>query len=203
MNETPQRPDSPRIPVRGIAMILLSVAVLLLAWGVYAMTNSGTETAAPAKKSQTSAQAPAGPQTPAPPAPATPQASPAQPTAAPRAPATPAPAPNAAAGAGAGTQNGDYTAVKIHALNNSTVQGLANRVADKLKRQGFSQVDSGNFPHEVLPHSVVFYTPGNGAEQQAAQAIAQNLGVKAEPRGETLKEAPTGVVLVITEDLNR
>lgn len=206
------------MPVRGIAMILLAVAVLLLAWGVYAMTNSSSDTAADSNKTKSEQQrsvAPAAPATaassalgsgaatPAPATPATPgTATPgaSAPSSAPASVPAPAPAPGAAQQGGAVV---DASAVQVHALNNSTVQGLANRVADKLKAQGFTRVDSGNLPNEILPHSVAYYTPGNAAEEQAANSIAQNLKIKAQPRDDSVKDAPAGVVVVITEELNR
>ncbi|WP_047240927.1 LytR C-terminal domain-containing protein [Corynebacterium epidermidicanis] len=204
MNESPQAPEPSRIPIRGIAMILLAVAVLLLAWGVYSMTNSSGDNVVTKPKSVQTQQATGTP------APA--NQAPVNPAQTGQAPVTPAPATPATSNQAQASANPavpaagndvDPTAVKIHALNNSTVQGLANRVADTLKKQGFSQVESGNFPNEVLPNSVVFYTPGNAAEQKAAEAIAYNLGIKAQPRNDSVKDTPAGVVLVITEELNR
>lgn len=183
-------------------MIIIAVAVLLLAWGVYSMTNSGNN-AAPVAEQTSNKQggnAPAAPATSAPAA--APNGGAATPAATPQQnPATPAgTANNAAAGSGAATS---AEATKIFALNNSTVQGLANRVADDLKKKGFNDVESGNFPDEVLPKSVAFFTPGNATEEAAARQIADQLGITAEPRIDALKDKPAGVVLVITEDLNR
>ncbi|MEJ6013120.1 LytR C-terminal domain-containing protein [Corynebacterium sp. H127] len=184
------------LPLRGIAMIILAVAVLLLAWGVYSLTNTGSEEAVVSQKSDTQQtaptqkQPPAAAQQPASGAASTTAAATPSPT-----PSTPAAAPAANAAAG--------PAPKVQALNNSTVQGLANRVADELKKQGYSDIESGNFPNEVLPKSVAFFTPGNAAEEQAARNIADKLGVTAQPRIDALKDKPAGVILVITEDLNR
>lgn len=201
MNEQPQDPQTPRVPVRGIAMILLAVAVLLLAWGVYSMTNSGKQDAAPVAKPTTQSQAVAP--VPASPAPATATPSASKPTTAQPQPSSAPTAQPAPVEAGQPAAPGDVTKVKVHALNNSTVQGLANRVADQLKREGFEQVESGNFPKENLPRSVAFYAPGNALEQEAAQRIANALNIKAEPRSDAVKDEPAGVVLVITEELNR
>lgn len=173
-------------------MIIIAVAVLLLAWGVYSMTNSGSSTT-------TTQQEVAAPQTsvekPAPaPAPATSVAPVAE---APVKTEPPAPAPQPPAPAPTGP------APKVFALNNSTVQGLANRVADQLKTAGFSDVESGNFPEAILPKSVVFFTAGNPNEEATARRIADQLKITAEPRIDALKDRPAGVILVITGDLNR
>lgn len=176
-------------------MIIIAVAVLLLAWGVYSLTNSGQEEAVVTQPAANTA-APAAPAAPASasaaPASAAPSSAPAS--------ATPAPASGSPAAPAAPA---DGAQPKVFALNNSTVQGLANRVADDLKKKGFQDVESGNFPHEILPKSVAFYTQGNANEEQAARQIAQQLGIVAEPRIDALKELPAGVVVVITEDLNR
>ncbi|MFV8395974.1 LytR C-terminal domain-containing protein [Corynebacterium hindlerae] len=187
-NETSSK--SAGLPIRGIAMIILAVAVALLAWGVYSMTNTGSDDVVVSQ--ETSQQKPA----PAPAAPA-----PGAPTPAAPAPATEAPATPAAPVAPEAGEAGETP--KVFALNNSTVQGLANRVADNLKSKGYPDVESGNFPEEILPESVAYYTPGNAAEQRAAEKIAQELQIKAAPRIEALKDKPAGVVVVITEDLNR
>ncbi|WP_232843231.1 LytR C-terminal domain-containing protein [Corynebacterium hindlerae] len=186
-NETSSK--SAGLPIRGIAMIILAVAVALLAWGVYSMTNTGSDDVVVSQ--ETTQQQPA----PAPAAPAPGAPTPAAPVPAAEAPATPA--------APAAPEAGEAETPKVFALNNSTVQGLANRVADNLKSKGYPDVESGNFPEEILPESVAYYTPGNAAEQRAAEKIAQELQIKAAPRIEALKDKPAGVVVVITEDLNR
>lgn len=186
------------LPLRGIAMIIIAVAVLLLAWGIYSMTNSGkSDDVVVAKNDTTSQNAPAT-KAPGAPAPAaTPNATVAPGTAAPATASSAVPAPSGEAGASTSAKP------KVIALNNSTVQGLANRVADKLKAKGYNEVESGNFPNEVLPKSVVFYREGNAEEKQAAENLARDLGIAAQPRIDALKDKPAGVVLVITEDLNR
>lgn len=190
---TPPQPSG--LPLRGIAMIIIAVAVLLLAWGVYSMTNSGTNTAQEeVTVAETSANKPAAHASAAPAAPATPATSAAN---SPAATASAAPSQPAAPAATSGATP------KVFALNNSTVQGLANRVAEDLKSKGFADVESGNFPDEVLPKSVAFFTPGNADEEAAARKIADQLKITAQPRIDALKDKPAGVILVIAEDLNR
>lgn len=193
--------DASGVPIRGIAMILLAVIVLLLAWGVYTLVGSGKEEAPHAAStagSTSSVQAPAGAATAVPQASAAPAPSGVNPVT-----SSAAPAASASAGVNPGAAAGDPSAVPVHALNNSTVPGLANRIAAELKKDGFSQVDSGNFPKENLPNSVAFFTAGNAAEEQAANLMAQKLKIKAQPRSEAVRDLPAGVIVVITEDLNR
>lgn len=199
--ESGSRMAAAAVPVRGIAMIILAVGLMLLAWGVYSMVNNsaqptlasqnkGQNQVAPAAPTQKPAQSPAG----------LPGQLPSQsPAVAPQTPVVQTP--GASASPAPAATSGETP--KVYALNNSTVQGLANRMAEDIKKMGFTQVESGNFPNEVLPHSVVYFTPGDAAEEQAARKIADQLKITAQPRIDALKGHPAGVVLVITSDLNR
>lgn len=91
--------------------------------------------------------------------------------------------------------------IPVHALNNSNVKDLAQRVAAQVEAQGWTIGEVGNYPYEVLPASTVFYTEGNAVEQRAAEALAEQLGITAGPRPERLKDYSNGIILVITKDL--
>lgn len=192
------------LPLRGIAMILLAVAVMLFAWGVYSLTNSGDKATESAGQAETpvAAQATSAPASAASAAPASSAATSAPASSAPASETKdPAEASRQAAAQSAAAQNPKE--VPVHALNNSTVQGLANRVAGDLKNKGWNLAEVGNFPNEILPESTVFYAPGNALEEQAANEIATSLGIKAAPRIDALKSTPPGVIVVIAEDLNK
>lgn len=195
-------------PYRAIAMVLLTAVVAAIAIGLVQLFGGSSDddtTQAAQPQSQTSAPAPAGgaaspagqpPASPAPGAPgapATPGQEPAQ------APAGESAAPGAGASGGAATP-----AVPVHILNNSTVAGLAGRTGDQLRSAGFDVQDVANLPSNqgVVPQSAAYYGTGPG-EQEAAQAVAARLGIQAQPRPAELAPSTPGVIVIVTQDLQR
>lgn len=219
LTPAPEQPRSGGLPLRGLAMVLLAVAVLLGAWGIYSIRNSDEEQTlpgnttdpAPASASQNSPAAPPVQPNPA----ATASADPAQqdlaspqPAAQPNPADAPGDAPEQPAPAAqpVPVEEAKKTVV-VHVLNNSTIQGLANRTSDTLKNTGWRMGEVGNYPDSNLPATVVYYAPGLPAEEAAARAVAEQLGATAEPHdmrdlGE-LSDNAVGVVVVVTEDQNR
>lgn len=189
--------------MRGIAMILLAVGILLIAWGVHHKLSNdsateivgtqvtGTATAPQGTPATQAGQAPAG--TAAPAATGAPAGS------APVSSAAPAPAPAPAPA----VEPGPLRDAPIAVWNNSLIQGLAGRVGDTLRGEGWDISEVGNFAADTLPHSAAFFTPGNAAEERVARSVAAQLGIAAEPRPESLRDAPAGVVLILTEDQAR
>ncbi|MHC9571475.1 LytR C-terminal domain-containing protein [Corynebacterium diphtheriae] len=154
-----------QLPLRGIAMILIAVALMLGAWGVYSVTSDNSSSAPKTSTTETSEQTPAeksAPQAPA--ASDTPVPSDAPGESAAPAEKTPAdkPADKPAA----------ERPVPVRVLNNSTVQGLAAQVADTLRSHGIDVVEVGNLPDAVVPETTVFYPAGHQAQ---AQKIADQL----------------------------
>lgn len=142
-------------------MILIAVALMLGAWGVYSITSDNSSSAPKTSTTETSEQTPAeksAPQAPA--ASDTPAPSDAPGESA--APAEKAPAESPAA----------ERPVPVRVLNNSTVQGLAAQVADTLRSHGIDVVEVGNLPDAVVPETTVFYPAGHQAQ---AQKIADQL----------------------------
>ncbi|WP_244263989.1 LytR C-terminal domain-containing protein [Corynebacterium ciconiae] len=186
-------------PVRGLAMILISVAVLLALWGAFTLidsddpnetvvadpgsSSSSEESSAPEQKQERpdspQSQRPEGEKKPEADRPAGEQPPrPAQPSA-----------------------TGDPKAVPVTTLNNSTITGLADTVATELRDTGWDVREVGNFADTPLPETTVFFTPGNAEEERAARSLAEQLGVQAQPRNEAVATAPQGVVLILTKDL--
>ncbi|MBV7282622.1 LytR C-terminal domain-containing protein [Corynebacterium sp. TAE3-ERU30] len=178
-------------PIRGLAMILISVAVLLALWGVFTLIDSddpndtvvadpgSSSSAAPSPAPSSAAERPEGAE----------QAPPARPEG--EKPARPADQGTAV----------DPKTVPVTTLNNSTITGLADSVATKLRDTGWNVREVGNFADTPLPETTVFFTPGNADEERAARALAEELGVQAQPRSEAVATAPQGVVLILTKDL--
>ncbi|CAB0576639.1 hypothetical protein CIP107532_02168 [Corynebacterium diphtheriae] len=147
-------------------MILIAVALMLGAWGVYSVTSDNSSSAPKTSTTETSEQAPAEKSAPQAPAVSdTPAASDAPGESA--APAEKAPADKPAADKPAAERP-----VPVRVLNNSTVQGLAAQVADTLRSHGIDVVEVGNLPDAVVPQTTVFYPAGHQAQ---AQKIADQL----------------------------
>lgn len=128
---------------------------------------------------------------------------------APGAPGAPGPDGQPAAGPGepgqgpAGSVPGVST-VPVQIYNNSTVTGLAGRTGEQLRESGYAVGDVANLPSDrgVVPQSTAFYGSGPG-ERDAAQAIADQLGITAEPRPADMAEDAPGVIVIVTQDLDR
>ncbi|GAB3946053.1 LytR C-terminal domain-containing protein [Corynebacterium tapiri] len=174
------------LPLRGLAMVLIAVFILLGLWGLYALTQKGDDSNQAASSNSTTAISSSAPQNEAAPssgqrvppatAPASPSAS--APAAAPAAPGQPAPAPGAETGAAAGAGAGSAAAQPtVNVLNNSTVGGLAERVFNDLKAQGTHVGNHGNLPGDSvrLPETTVFYQPGDAAGEKAARDLADRI----------------------------
>ncbi|MFA1432318.1 LytR C-terminal domain-containing protein [Corynebacterium diphtheriae] len=154
-----------QLPLRGIAMILIAVALMLGAWGVYSVTSDNSSSAPKTSTAETSEQTPAEKSAPQAPAVSdTPAASDAPGESA--APAEKAPADKPA------DKPAAERPVPVRVLNNSTVQGLAAQVADTLRGHGIDVVEVGNLPDAVVPQTTVFYPAGHQAQ---AQKIADQL----------------------------
>ncbi|AEX68185.1 LytR C-terminal domain-containing protein [Corynebacterium diphtheriae] len=159
-----------QLPLRGIAMILIAVALMLGAWGVYSVTSDNSSSAPKTSTAETSEQTPAEKSAPQAPAVSdTPAASDAPGESA--APAEKAPA-DKPADKPAADKPAAERPVPVRVLNNSTVQGLAAQVADTLRSHGIDVVEVGNLPDAVVPQTTVFYPAGHQAQ---AQKIADQL----------------------------
>ena len=208
----PQR----ELPLRGVAMILISVALLLAMWGIYSMTggksakvhNAASTDSAAASAVSIQPAAPAGPVTSAPGVPAPSSEAPAPASAPAGAAASGAAAPGASggagtagAGAGASTSAGDKSAVTVHVLNNSTIQGLAAKAKEQLTRQGYRVGQVGNYSRSVVPQNTVYYTDN----EQQARELAEKVGGVAQQRPADLPAetaGPGSLVVVLATSFN-
>lgn len=209
----PQR----ELPLRGVAMILISVALLLAMWGIYSMTGGKSAKVhnAASTDSATASVAPAQPATPAGPATSAPAPSseaPAPASAPAGAAASGAAAPGASGGAGtagagaagaagASTSAGDKSAVTVHVLNNSTIQGLAAKAKEQLTSQGYRVGQVGNYSRSVVPQNTVYYTDN----EQQARELAEKVGGVAQQRPADLPAetaGPGSLVVVLATSFN-
>ena len=210
----PQR----ELPLRGVAMILISVALLLAMWGIYSMTggksakvnNAASTDSAAASVAPAQPAAPAGPVTSAPGVPAPSSGAPAPASAPAGAAASGAAAPGtsggagtagAAGAAGASTSAGDKSAVTVHVLNNSTIQGLAAKAKEQLTSQGYRVGQVGNYSRSVVPQNTVYYTDN----EQQARELAEKVGGVAQQRPADLPSetaGPGSLVVVLATSFN-
>jgi hypothetical protein len=87
--------------------------------------------------------------------------------------------------------------VPVTVLNNSRIDGLADRAARRFRAAGWPVAATGNF-RGTIPSTTVYYEPG---QQAAARAFAARFGevVRVRPRFATLPAR--GLVVVVTRDL--
>jgi hypothetical protein len=217
-------------PLRLGGLALIGVAVVAAIIGLANMATSGdpVPTAAPTPAAPSVTPAPAAEPPPAvlPPAepvptddggvPVTPFDEPAPPAApapapapggTPGAPGAPAPAPPADGGArtgdtsgGTGGTSAERTPLRVY--NNSTVAGLAARAAEDFRNAGWPIEEVGNYPQGVIPTTTVYYRPGTD-EEAPARALAQQFGMRVNPRFEGMQNATPGIIVIVTNDYGR
>lgn len=103
-----------------------------------------------------------------------------------------------AGAAGAGTSAKSEPVVNV--LNNSTVDGLAEDIYDRLEEEGIAVGEHGNLPGEVttLKETTLYYHPGDIAGERAARDLGDRIGdtngvpVRIEPNIDGLPEETTG-----------
>nr|WP_241483685.1 MULTISPECIES: LytR C-terminal domain-containing protein [Rhodococcus] len=162
-------PESSGPPLRALAMVLISLAILFAAIGALSLTGSGDseEAAAPEATSEVAEAT---------------------------SPAAQAPAPTTSAP----TTSVAPAEVEVRVLNNSDVSGLAATTADTLTAQGWTIAETGNYAQTQVAATTVYYGDASGAEA-AAQEIAQQLGATAEAMPATLTGFGDSVVVMVTQ----
>ena len=205
VNQEKTDATSTSLPLRGFAMVLIAVAVVLGLWALYALTQGGgdEESTPAAATSSAPAGGAEGPTTSAA-APSQEQNADAE-----RSSDVPSPAPaeDAAPAAGQPEQANPAPAKqpapkKVSVLNNSMTQGLADRVSRDLEGKGYELGEVGNFPEEVLPETTVFFPKGDAAAEAAARKIASGLGGIARENIDSLPDKATegrGLTVVLTD----
>ncbi len=183
------RPDdtSSGPPLRALAMVLLSLAVVFAGIGIFSLTGSDSEDTAAAPAADTSAvptatAAPTG--TSAPSATAPPSATSGSPT--------------TTTATTSGSTSGASSASPIRVLNNSEVSGLAAETATRLESAGFAVGETGNYSSGVIAASTVYYDPAVPGQQAQAERIARTLGFGSEPRFAGIANASPGIVVIVT-----
>lgn len=209
------------LPLRGLAMVLIAVAVMLGLWALYSMTSGDDDSTVASESKQenstgsTIGAAPegsAGPDAAGSRAPGAPGAS--------EGASAPAPAPvpgegerdgagdpaasgaaderAAAEGDAAGEENAhsaarDRNDIKVSVLNNSGEVDKAKKEADSLKGGGFKVGYVGNLPGDVLtvPKTTVFFPEGDASAEALAKEVAARYQADVAPMNRDLPKEAT------------
>jgi hypothetical protein len=89
--------------------------------------------------------------------------------------------------------------VPVRVYNNSTIGGLAAEVREDLAARGWNVVEIGNYSAGNIPTSTVYFRPGTD-EESAARALAEDFGMRVEPRFDGIADASPGVIVIVTKD---
>ncbi|BDB62050.1 LytR C-terminal domain-containing protein [Rhodococcus sp. RDE2] len=204
--EIPSRAPAPSgPPLRAFAMVLISLGILFAGLGFASLGDSDDEPAPAAAPTTTTAAAPAAPSTrsaavPSAPAPAAANGgTSASGTGATTttAAATSVPSLPVASGTSFASDTSAAATAPVRVFNNSEIAGLAAQTATYLEDEGFTITETGNYSEGLLPQTSVFYGTSPG-EQQTATAVAESLGVTAQPRFEGIRNAAPGVIVIVT-----
>ncbi|MBF6329146.1 LytR C-terminal domain-containing protein [Nocardia transvalensis] len=178
-------PSSGGPPLRALAMVLIALAIVFAGLGAMSLSKSDADNSDTSTQGQTVKTTAAMPTTSA-----------AAITTTRTATTTPPPTTTTTAPPTTTAAVLDKS-VPVRVLNNSTISGLAARTGNQLSTGGWNVAETGNYSDSVVPKTTVYY--GNSPkEQAAAQAIANTLGVTAEPRFPGIVDAPPGVIVIVT-----
>lgn len=188
---TTPNPESSGPPLRAIAMVLIALAILFAGLGAASLGGSDSDEVATEASSTTTtsvAAAPAAARTTT----AAPTTTAAEPTT-----ATSTATATSTTSSAATTSARVDKSVPVRVFNNSTVSGLAAQTADELTSGGWNISETGNYSYGQIQTTTVYYG-SSASEKAAAQAIAAELGVKAEPRFDGIQSASPGVIVIVT-----
>ncbi|GAB3461319.1 LytR C-terminal domain-containing protein [Actinophytocola sediminis] len=190
---------SPARPLRVAGLVLLGVAAVSLVIGLVSLfgnNGNGQAERGDDEPTPTSNSAPADTRPPessepeaTKPAPSTTTGQ--SPTSQPGTSATPP------AGGDGNGEPGKTQQVRVY--NNSTISGLAGRAADELKEAGWPVADVGNYSGGKIPTTTVYFRPGT-EEQRAAELLADEFGMRVEPRYTGIEDFEPGLIVIVTND---
>jgi len=186
-------PEKSGPPLRGMAMILTAVAVVLIIWGAFSLFGGDDDSDDTLSGSDTSATAAA-------PAPGEADQGASEAAGADGSddadgadgadgasndPASSAQAPVPGDEAGTGDSAAEVDrGIGVTVLNNSTESGLSQSGADRVRDSDWTNVGYGNLQGRIegiSEESRVYYPEGNAAAQAAAEQVATDLGLQAAP----------------------
>ncbi|MGW0023155.1 LytR C-terminal domain-containing protein [Rhodococcus sp. NPDC003383] len=188
---TNTEPSGP--PLRALAMVLISLAILFGGIGLASLGGSDSESAAPPATEPAAAPATSTTVSPARAA-AAPTTTVAAPTTTAARATTTTPA---STGASSLIELAPESATPVRVFNNSEIAGLAAQTASLLEDDGFVISETGNYSDGLIATTSVYYGTGAG-ERETAEAVAEALGVTAQPRFEGIADSSPGVIVIVT-----
>ncbi|MGW5720637.1 LytR C-terminal domain-containing protein [Amycolatopsis sp. NPDC003865] len=193
-------------PMKAAGVALVGVAIIAaVIGGISALSgDNGSNEAGP---SGTPTQPGTSGGTSAPPATSSTATPPSNPTSAsPTPPASTTPAPGGQPTQGQpgqpgrpGDQQASNKWVTVRVFNNSTIKGLADRAAEDFRGGGWNVNEVSNYSQGIIPTTTAYYRPGTD-EEAAAKQLAQEFGIKAEPRFPGIESASPGVIVIVTKE---
>jgi hypothetical protein len=84
----------------------------------------------------------------------------------------------------------------VRVYNISGQEGVAGRIADRLKQAGFNVTDVGNLSLPNVSATTVYFTDADG-EHATADAVGKQLSASVEPRIREVADQPPGVIVVV------
>ncbi|WIY05244.1 LytR C-terminal domain-containing protein [Amycolatopsis mongoliensis] len=191
-------------PMKAAGVALIGVAIIAaVIGGISALSGDGSNEAGPSGTptqpgTSTGSQPPSGSTSTTPPPTTT---SPSSPT--PPSPTSPTPGQPTSGQPGQPGQPGDQQAsnkwVTVRVFNNSLIKDLAQRAAADFRGSGWNVNEVGNYSQGTIPTTTAFYRPGTD-EEAAAKQLAQEFGIKAEPRFPGIEGASPGVIVIVTKE---
>jgi LytR cell envelope-related transcriptional attenuator len=108
---------------------------------------------------------------------------------------------NAAEGAPAGDKGPSRSAARVYVrvYNNSTIRGLAARVARDLTAAGWTVVEVGNYARGTVPTTTAYYQEGTD-QRAAAEALGTQFRMRVEPRFPGIANTSPGLIVIVTND---
>lgn len=179
-------------PLRALAMVLISLAILFAGIGLASLGGSDSDSATPPATEPVAAPATST---------AVPSTRAAAPSTAAAAPTTTAARATTTSAAATSTSSlgglAAESATPVRVFNNSEVAGLAAQTASLLEDDGFVISETGNYSDGLIATTSVYYGTGPG-ERETAEAVAEALGVTAQPRFEGIEDSSPGVIVIVT-----
>lgn len=186
-------------PMKAAGVALIGVAIIAaVIGGVSALSGDGSNEAGPSGTPSTQPGTPPG-GTSSPTSPSTP---PPSTTTGPTSPTPPSPTPGQPTSGQPGQPGNQQTGnkwVTVRVFNNSLIKDLAERAANDFRGSGWTVNEVGNYSQGTIPVTTAFYRPGTD-EEAAAKQLAQEFGIKAEPRFPGIESATPGVIVIVTKE---
>lgn len=88
---------------------------------------------------------------------------------------------------------------EVRVYNNSTIRGLAARVAEDLTAAGWTVVEVGNYAQGTIPTTTAYYQEGID-QRDDAEALGAEFGMRVEPRFLGIANADPGLIVIVTND---